>query len=331
MRQITDSDCKLKYPIRPSSGSNSPVARDIDQAMNTTASTMTKRRNDGLILVFMGAIAFLLIGIAWRYASAIEMGDFKVVYYSARCMLQHGDPYNEGDVLSVYRGEGRESATEPALDREVKTRFFYPPTAFIVTLPFAVVGFAAGKIAWTILLAGSLVLAAMAVWDVAADYAPLMGGMLAGLMLMNSFWLFMIGNSAAIAVSFCMLAAWCFMRGRFPWAGVLLMALSLALKPNDSGLVWLIFLISGGAFRKRALQSLAVLAVLSLPFIVWVTLRSPHWLAQLQQNMASFSGIGGIVDPAATGMAGRNMDSLVQLQSAVSIFFTQPAAFNLLT
>jgi len=292
---------------------------------------MTKKRSDGLLLLVFGAVAFIVIGVAWRHLSPIEMGDFKVVYYSSRCLLEHGDPYREGDVLRVYRGEGRESATEPALDREVKTRFFYPPTAFIVTLPFAVVGFSAGKIAWTILLAGSLVLAAMAVWDVAADYAPLMGGMLAGLLLMNSFWLFMIGNSAAIAVSFCVLAAWSFLRGRFPWAGVLLMALSLALKPNDSGLVWLIFLISGGAFRKRALQSLAVLAVLSLPVIVWVTLDSPHFLAELQQNMASFSGVGGIVDPAATGMAGRNMDSLVQLQSAVGIFFIQPAAFNLVT
>jgi hypothetical protein len=124
----------------------------------------TKRRTDGLILVFLGAIVFLVIGIALRQASPIEMGDFKVVYYSARCMLQGGDPYRESDVSRVYQAEGRENPSEPVLDRQVKTRFFYPPTAFLVTLPFAVVGFAAGKLLWTILLAGLLILASILAW-----------------------------------------------------------------------------------------------------------------------------------------------------------------------
>lgn len=286
---------------------------------------------DGLILLFLGAVAFLVIGIAWQRVSLIEMGDFKVVYYSARCLLQHGDPYKQGDVLRVYRSEGRESPSEPALDREVKTRFFYPPTAFIFTLPFAAVGFGIGKVIWTVFLAASFVLAAVAMWDVAADFAPLVSGLLAGLLLMSSFWLFMIGNSAGVAVSLCVLAAWCFCRDRFIPAGLLFLAISLALKPNDSGLVWLILLLAGGSFRKRALQSLAVLAVLGLPMVLWVTHASPHWPSELRENVSAISSIGGIVDPAATGMAGRNMDSLVELQTAVSIFFTEPRTFNLVT
>ncbi len=36
--------------------------------------------------------------------------------------------------------------------------------------------------------------------------------------------------------------------------------------------------------------------------------------------MASFSGTGGIVDPGITGMAGKNMDSIVQLQTAIGVF-----------
>jgi len=47
--------------------------------------------------------------------------------------------------------------------------------------------------------------------------------------------------------------------------------------------------------------------------------------------MASFSSIGGIVDPTATGMAGRNMDSLVQLQSFVSILFAEPRIYDSIT
>ena len=290
----------------------------------------TKRRTDGLILVFLGSIVFLVMGIALRQVSPIEMGDFKVVYYSARCLLQGGDPYRESDVSRVYQAEGRENPSEPVLDRQVKTRFFYPPTAFLVTLPFAVVGFSAGKLLWTILLAGLLILASILAWDIGADYDPLVSGALAGLLLMNSFWLYMVGNAAAIAVSLCVIAVWSFYRERFLLLGVLCLALSLALKPNDSGLVWLFLLLAGGAFRKRALQTLAAFAVLTLPIVAWVTHASPHWFAELRANMASFFTVGGIVDPAITGMAGRNMDSLVQLQSFISVLFSKPADYSLI-
>jgi hypothetical protein len=141
----------------------------------------------------------------------------------------------------------------------------------------------------------------------------------------------MVGNAAAIAVGLCVIATWCFYRERFAWAGVLCLALSLALKPNDSGLVWLFFLLAAPALRKRALQSLAVLVVLSLPFVVWVFSISPHWAQELQPNMATFSVTGSIVDPTVTGMAGKTLDSIVQLQTAFSLFFPRPITYNVLT
>jgi hypothetical protein len=283
------------------------------------------------MLMAFGAIVFLVIGIALRRVSPIEMGDFKVVYYSARCLLQHGDPYREADVLRVYQAEGHENPSEPILDRAVKTRFFYPPTAFLFTLPFALLGFSAGKVLWTILLAALLILASILAWDVGADYAPLVSGVLAALLLMNSVWLYMVGNASAFAVSLCVIAAWSFYRERFVVLGVLCLAASLALKPNDSGLVWLFLLLAGPPFRKRAVQTVAALAVLSVPMVIWVAHVSPHWLTELRANMASFFEVGGIVDPAATGMAGRTMDSLVQFQSFISIFFPSPAAYNVIS
>ncbi|WP_109486763.1 hypothetical protein [Occallatibacter savannae] len=310
---------------------NANGAIDLDGSKaNQTLTPARRPRRDGLILLAIGAVAFIAIGLAWKHLSLIDMGDFKVVYYSARCLLQHGNPYSEQDVLRIYNAEGRERATEPVLDREVKTRFFYPPTAFILTIPVAALGFTAAKLLWTILCAGVFIVAALLIYDVAADYAPLLSGLLCGLLLAGSFWLFMIGNSAAIAVGLCTIATWCFYRERFMAAGVLCLALSLALKPNDSGLVWLFFLLVP-TFRKRALQSLALLAVLSFPFLIWVTRIAPHWLPELRTNMASFSGTGGIVDPGLTGMAGRNMDCIVQLQTAVSVFFAEPAAWSIIT
>lgn len=298
--------------------------------MNLTKHT-TNHRRQGLFVLLFGAVFYCIVGLAWSHVSLIDSGDFKVLYYSSRCLLQHGDPYNEDDVLRVYKTEGRERSTEPVLDREVKTRFFYPPTAFVLTVPIALLGFAAGKVLWTTLCAGTFIFAALLIYDVAAEFAPLASGVLCGLMLAGSFWLLMIGNSAAIAVSLCVIATWCFYRGRFGWIGVLCLAISLALKPNDSGLVWLFFLLSGSILRKRALQSAAALIVLSLPFLIWVNHTAPNWLVELRANMASFSGLGGIVDPGLTGMAGKNMDGIVQLQTAVSVFFQHPHTWDAIT
>jgi hypothetical protein len=295
------------------------------------AQAVTARgRRDGLILLLLGALAFLIVGIAWKRISPIDMGDFKIVYYGARCLIQNGDPYSPSDVLRVYHAEGGELATDSQVDREAISRFFYPPTAFVLTVPFAALGFGAGKTLWLILSAGSLILAALLTWDLAASFAPVLSGAMLGFLLVNSFWLFMIGNSAAIAVGFCVIAAWCFFRERFVFAGILCLAISLAVKPNDAGLVWLFFLLAGGTLRKRALQSAAVLIVLSLPVVLWVTHAAPHWPQELSANMSSFSRVGGMADPAATGMAGRSMDSVVELQSAVSIFFSDPGAYNLI-
>jgi hypothetical protein len=291
----------------------------------------TNRRLDGLVFLLFGAFLYLTIGFAWSRVSPIDSGDFKVVYYASRCLLQHGDPYSQEDVLRVYRVEGRENPTESQLDRDVKTRFFYPPTAFIVTLPIAATGFVFAKVIWTVLCACTFILAALSIWEIASDSAPRLAGALAGLLLANSFWLMMIGNSAAIAVGLCVIATWCFYRNRFAWLGVLAMALSLALKPNDSGLVWLFLLLAAPILRKRALQALASLALLSAPFLVWVARVSPHWLQQLQTNMASFSATGGIVDSGLAGMAGKNMDNIVQLQTATSVFFSAPRTSTLIT
>ena len=286
-------------------------------------------RRDGLIVILLGMVVFLFIGIAWRHVSLIQMGDFKVVYYSARTLLQQGDPYSRTDVLRVHQAEGRERPNEPQIDRDVKTRFFYPPTAFLITLPCAVFGYAVGYGLWTLLLTAGLVLASVVMFDIGADFAPRLAGILAALALMDSFWLFMIGNAAAIAVGFCVIAVWCFYRERFVALGVLCLALSLALKPNDSGLVWLCLILLGGAWRKRALQSLLTLVVLSVPVILWVAHVSPHWLQELQTNMAFFSQPGSSADPGLTGLAGHNMDTLVQLQYIGAIFFPDPAAYNL--
>jgi hypothetical protein len=67
---------------------------------------MTRARLDGLYLLLLGSAVFLLLGAALEYASPVSMADFKAVYYGARCLIQHVDPYRESEFLGVYKAEG---------------------------------------------------------------------------------------------------------------------------------------------------------------------------------------------------------------------------------
>ena len=80
-------------------------------------------------------------------------------------------------------------------------------------------------------------------------------------------------------------------------AGILCLALSLAIKPHDAGLVWLYFLLAGGVYRKRALQTLLITAVLGLSAFLWVSHVAPHWMQDWQTNLATISAPGGINEP----------------------------------
>jgi len=79
-------------------------------------------------------------------------------------------------------------------------------------------------------------------------------GALIGFFLANCELLIVLGNMAGVAIGLCVVAVWCFLRERYVAAGIFCLAISLAIKPHDSGLVWLYFLLAGGIYRRRALQ-----------------------------------------------------------------------------
>ncbi len=258
------------------------------------------------------------------------MIDLKGLYYPAQCLLHHCDPYNPHDVARLYAQSEGAGQPADATHLLVATLAVNLPTTFLLVSPLAALSWGPAHILWMILIAGSFLLAAWLMWSVAAPHAPLQAGALLGLLLANSILLLEIGNSAGIVVSLCVLGVWCFIEDRFALAGILCMAVSLAIKPHDGGLVWLYFLLAGGLFRKRALQTLAADAALALAALSWLAFVAPHWLHELQANLAAMSGRLGINDPGPTATrAARDANMVIDLQAAVSIFVNQPAFYNL--
>ena len=282
---------------------------------------MTRSRQTGLLLVLIGSLIFICLGIWMERRTVIAMADFKPVYYGARCLLQHCDPYNEDQILRLYRAESRAVSTEPEWLQRIVTRLIYLPTVFTLTIPFALMPFGPAHVLWMAMTASGLVFAAYLMWDFGARYAPRLSGGLVCIFLAGSELLIEVGNSAGIAISLSVIAAWCFLRESYARVGVLCLAISLLIKPHNAGFVWFYFFLEGGVLRRRALQSLLITVILGLPSVLWVSQISPHWIQEMQTNISKFSAHGDLND---TGVSTLNVTShgaaIVSLQMVVGVF-----------
>jgi len=283
------------------------------------------------------------IGIAWILLAcsisiwwgssvgqaAFRWVDFKAVYYSTRCLLQHHNPYIQSELESVYRAEGGESLEYPKKYIQALTLSVNMPTAFIFVAPFAMLAWESALLLWICFTSVCLIFSALLMCDIAAKYAPVLSIGLIAMILANCEVLFYTGNAAGIAVSLCVVAVWCFLQERFVWAGIMCLAVSLAIKPHDAGLVWLYFLLAGQPYRKRALQTCLVTVALGLAAILWVSHVDPHWMHDWNSNISATSAHGGLNEPGLDTITGRTSGMIIDLQAVISVFRDDPRIYNL--
>ncbi|MGA2888065.1 MAG: glycosyltransferase family 87 protein [Terracidiphilus sp.] len=289
---------------------------------------MTRTQRIALVCLLLSCGVSVSLGFFLERAAPDFMMDFRSVYYGARCLLQHTDPYQEGAFLRTYLAEEGDRTILSAGFRQVLMRDLYLPTASVLIVPLAMLPWGPAHLLWMILTAVSLVVAGFLIWNLGATSAPVLSGILICLVLANSEVLFATGNAAGIAVSLCVVAVWCFFKERFVPAGILCLAVSLALKPHDAGLVWLYFLVVGGTYRNRALQTLFITAVLGLSAALWVSHVAPHWVRELHSNLLVDAAPGGTGNPGPTSSTGRTVSMVIDLQAAVSAFRDDPRIYN---
>ena len=289
----------------------------------------SKSRRDGLLLLILGSIVFVLLGVALENSAPAPSADFRALYYPARCLVHNSDLYLVSDVLPIYQADSTHFPQDNWKNREIATRNVYPPTAFTFMLPFATLSWVPAHIAWLTLTLCSMLVASFLIWHFSASYSPLVCGGLIALFLVNSELLAISSNAAGIVVSLCIVAVCCFLRDRFATVGIVCLAISLTIKPQETGLVWLYFLLAGGTYRKRALQTFLAAIVISLPAVLWVWHVSPHWLAEWHANLATFSAHGGINDPGPDSAGGHGLAMVISLQSILSVFRDDPRFYNL--
>lgn len=289
---------------------------------------MTKARRDGAYLVFLGGVIFAMIGFLAAAFLTHPISDFRFNYTSIRCLVEKVDPYKQSEFLRVLQADGvtLPSGFQGDHAREM-AQYMYPPTSFILA-PFGILPWPIATTLWTALICGVFFLAAYLMWQVAAEYAPLLAGFQVFFVLASAQLLLVTGNALGLVVGLCIIAVWCIVHGRFVPAGVLCFAVSLMIKPHDAALVWLYFFLAGGVYRKRALQTLLTTVALTLPLTVWVTYISPHWLQELRANLAVLNSRGHLNDPGPSSMAGHGAAMVISLQSVISFFRDDPHFYN---
>jgi hypothetical protein len=276
----------------------------------------------------------VLWGFALERAARGIIVDFKVVYYGTRCLLESHDPYNEKELMGVYLAEGGKAPASPAEEnkvRQIVALQVYFPTAFLYIAPFALLPWGVAHLFWSGLTVTAFTLAAFLIWIITQDLAPNASFYLLCFTLVNCGILFAGGNPAGLSISLCVIAVWCFLAEKYAYLGVVCLAASLALKPHDVGFVWLYFLLAGGLLRRRALQTLGLTVALALPAILWISHVSPHWIHELNGNLAATSMRGGITDPGPNGMSGNGGGMIIALQTVISLFRDDPRAYNPIT
>lgn len=290
---------------------------------------MKGTRMSGMWVLLLGAALLVFLGALLEIRIPRIAGDFKASYYSARCFIHQGcDPYAEPDVFRMYGDQ--EDLQLPSSDRThfVVTRYVYLPSAFVFTVPFAFLPVGPAHVLWMAVTSAALILAAFLMWSFGRNDAPLASAVLLAFLLANSGMTLAIGNPAGVTVAFCVIAVWCFINDRFIPAGIICLAIGLALKPHDVGFVWLYLLLAGGRLRKNALRTLALYAVFALPMFLWTTHISPHWIPELRSNLQWFSQRGGINDPGPSSFTGHGVIRAIDLQAAISVFKDDPHFYN---
>ena len=289
-----------------------------------------QNRAAGLVCVIVGSIVFLWWGIALEIRATSRMVDFRSIYYNVRVLLNGGDPYNtvNGEQIAIDEGDMPKVYPIP-LPSEVTC--VYPPSALLVNLLLGFLHWGPARIAWMILNGGGLVLSGLLLWHIGADYAPLTSGLLIGFSLANSASLLFQGNVAGVVVSLCIIAVWCFYRNRFTSIALLCMAVSLAIKPHDSGLIWLCLLFGGLQYRKRALQIAGMEVGLILCSVLWVSSVAPAWPSELKDNLAAVSARGAANDPGPSSGSKVIANSDINLQTVLAVFSDEPRFYNVLS
>lgn len=288
-------------------------------------------RRTGFVLVLIGTIGCLMS--SWRFRHLVLFGaDFRALYGSSRCMAAGCDPYSGDATRQQFLAHGGTPfEVEAGLASPFTNNYLdYPPTSLFYLMPFALLPW---RMAWYLSLAISLGVYAAAsfkVSDLCSDYSPIGANLLLACFLIMVNFAVVLANPALLASGLCCLSVLLLLEDRRPRLSVALFTLSLLLKPHLGAFILLYFLVAGASYRRRALQIIAATIALSMPALIWVSVRpsSHNWLQELSANLAGVSSRGQLSDPGPTNL---RLGGIVDLRTVFALIRDDRAFYTHMT
>ena len=130
---------------------------------------MTRTRWIGLILILLSSGISILWGSSMM-KTANGGGDFSAVYYGARCLLQHHNPYSVNESDGGCPAKGWECPADSIQVCHTMTLYVNMPTTLIFLAPFATFQWGHAYALWMTFTAGVFTLAAFLMWNLAESY-----------------------------------------------------------------------------------------------------------------------------------------------------------------
>jgi hypothetical protein len=284
-----------------------------------------------LLLLLVAAAISLTWGISLERGVRGGVMGFPGIYFGTKCLMQGGDPYDVNQLQRVYQAEGFQIPSESIERKQSVSLYVNLPTTSLFVAPLTLLPLVWAQAVWLFLVVGIFLLAAFLMWQMGDGYASAVSLLLTFIVLANCEIIFSGGNTAGLVVGLSVIAVWCLLKDRFVFLGIICLASGLAIKPHDVGLIWLYFLVAGRVQRTRALQVGALALALGLTGAVWASHVAPHWVPELQSNLATISAHGGINEPGPTSIGVSSPDMIIDLQTFVSIFRDDPRFYNPVT
>jgi hypothetical protein len=271
--------------------------------------------------ILAAAVLFLLISSGPKAAHGSF--DFVTVYAGSSCLIHGCDPYNVDQLEKQYLDHGGKATEQRPWEIEVPV---YPPATLLTLAPLALVSFPAARLIWLLLNAGLLVTAVLSILQMCPEKHRWLASILGALLLAGSGQLLILGQPGAFAISLVAIGTYLFLRGRYLPLAAVLLALSLAVKPQIGGLIVLYLLVRGvRRWHAAAAMTGAVALLVAGGLILNSNPASSNWLAELRGKIAGSQAPGGINDPTPNQ---KDAMSDLHLQCMTSVFDSDPKTYN---
>ncbi len=272
-------------------------------------------------------LVFTLSAIVFFWGAAVRVlkasNDFVPVYTGARCLLHGCNPYDTAQLEQQFYQAGGHAGELPSWDIDVPV---YPPSTFLALSPLGALPFPAARLLWFLLNGCLFVTAAAAMTWLTAGLWRWLGTIMVSIVLATSSILLILGQPAAFAISLLVIATSLFLRGRFLPLAAVLLALSLAVKPQIGALIGAYLLLRGIHAKYAAAASAGAIALLVCGALVLQQHPgSAAWLTTLEHNLSATLAPGGSADPRP-----ENQQSVgdINLQALTSIYLVNSVAFD---